>query len=249
MDVSCYLNRINYDGPTDVSLDTLRGLHYAHLLNVPFENMDIQRGTPIVLEQAALYKKIVERRRGGFCYELNGLFAQLLSELGFEVSMLSAGVALPDGAFGPDFDHMALLVRLDRPWLADVGFGNCFLFPVLLDDSSQTTDSTGVYCVKSDDSVRTLVKASDEGAWLPLYRFTLDHHELPEYEPRSIYHQTSPDSHFVRRAVCTRATIEGRITLSDKKLIVDEGGTRRETILPDDKACRGALLQHFDLAL
>ena len=85
-------------------------MHRAHLLAVPFENLDIHLGRPISLDQDALFGKIVTRRRGGFCYELNGLFALLLRELGFEVTLLSAGVARADGGFGPEFDHLTLLV-------------------------------------------------------------------------------------------------------------------------------------------
>src|SRR5271157_4958068 len=77
--------------------------------------------TPIRLEPPLLYEKIVVRRRGGFCYELNGLFSQLLTALGFQVQMLSARVRRDDGGFGPEFDHMLLKVELEQPWLVDVG--------------------------------------------------------------------------------------------------------------------------------
>src|SRR6185295_18386444 len=99
LNTDAYLKRINYTGPLNPSAETLRNLHLAHLLAVPFENLDIHLGRPIVLEDAALFDKIVERRRGGFCYELNGLFCWLLRELGFEASKLSAGVANTEGGF------------------------------------------------------------------------------------------------------------------------------------------------------
>src|SRR3989304_2800207 len=98
---------------------------------VPFENLDIIAGRPIVLEEEALLDKIVRRRRGGFCYELNGLFSALLRTLGFRVTRLSAGVLNEDGTFGPDFDHMTLLVELEDRWLADVGVGGFFREPPL----------------------------------------------------------------------------------------------------------------------
>src|SRR5690242_11838717 len=98
-DVAAYLDRIAYTGPLTPSLATLRALHLAHLRAVPFENLDIGLGRPIVLDDAALYEKIVVRQRGGFCYELNGLFARLLCELGFPVTLLSAGVKGGDGQF------------------------------------------------------------------------------------------------------------------------------------------------------
>ncbi len=112
-------------------MDALRRLHVAHLRTVPFENLDIHRGVPIVLEQDRILKKLVTDRRGGFCYELNSGFAWLLSELGYRVTLLSAEVARPEGGFGIPFDHMALLVEADGGlWLADVGFGDSFLYPL-----------------------------------------------------------------------------------------------------------------------
>src|SRR4029079_9045877 len=102
MDIQAYLDRNDYHGPLDPNAETLRALHVAHLLAVPFENLNIGVGWPIVLDEAALFDKIVVRRRGGFCYELNGLFAALLRGLGFQVTMLSAGVARADGGFGPE---------------------------------------------------------------------------------------------------------------------------------------------------
>src|SRR4029079_18755156 len=120
------LRRINYSGSLLPSAATLRELQLAHVQSVPFENLSIHSNEPIVLEDEALFEKVVERRRGGFCYELNGLFAALLRALGFKVEMVSAGVATADGGFSPDFSHMTLLVELDQRWLVDVAFGDSF---------------------------------------------------------------------------------------------------------------------------
>src|SRR5579885_980911 len=102
MDVEPYCERIGYEGPRQPSLDTLRALHRTHLYTVPFENLDIALGVPIILESARLHDMIVTRRRVGFCYELNGLFCELLLALGFRVSMLSGCVRRDDGGFGPE---------------------------------------------------------------------------------------------------------------------------------------------------
>src|SRR5271157_4831118 len=130
MDVEAYLRRIEYNGPRQPSASLLRSLHRQHLFNVPFENLDIPLATPIRLELPLLYDKIVVRRRGGFCYELNGLFCELLTAMGFQVRMLSARVRRNDGTFGPEFDHMLLKVELEETWLADVGFGESFVSPI-----------------------------------------------------------------------------------------------------------------------
>ena len=140
MDTEVYLERIGYSGPTRPSLNVLRRLHRRHLLSVPFENLDIRLHRPIVLSEAAFYDKIIKSHRGGFCYELNGSFALLLKRLGFNVSMLSSRVERKGGRFGPDFDHMTLLVQLKEPWLVDVGFGDSFTEPKRLDISGSQSD-------------------------------------------------------------------------------------------------------------
>src|SRR6185503_7138122 len=134
MDIKAYLERINYRGSLAPAAATLRALQVAHLLTVPFENLSIHAGQPILLDDDSLFTKIVTNRRGGFCYEANGLFAARLRALGFDVQMLSASVANEAGEFGADFDHMTLMVQLAQRWLVDVGFGDSFLEPLLLDE-------------------------------------------------------------------------------------------------------------------
>src|SRR2546428_7572640 len=124
MESKTYMERMEYLGPLRPSVEVLRKLHRRHMLSVPFENLDIHLGRPIILSENAFYNKIVKHRRGGFCYELNGSFARLLKKLGFKVSILSAPVARTGGGFSPDFDPMTLLSQLKAPWLADVGFRN-----------------------------------------------------------------------------------------------------------------------------
>ena len=102
MDIRDYLKRMNYQGSLEPTLQMLQALQMAHLLAIPFENLSIHYGQPIILQEETLYDKIVKRQRGGFCYELNGLFAWLLQQLGFSVTLLSAGVVNADGGFVPN---------------------------------------------------------------------------------------------------------------------------------------------------
>jgi N-hydroxyarylamine O-acetyltransferase len=248
MDLDRYLKRIKYDGPTDPSIEALRRLHRAHMVSVPFENLDIHLGRPIFLESEAFYTKIIEHRRGGFCYELNGLFAQLLGGLGFDVTLLSAGVAHKEGGFGPEYDHMALLVRLDEPWLADVGFGDSFLDPVPLVDSRPSQDSTGSYRVTTEGDYQFLLQSTDGERWRPLYRFTLEARDLAEFNPMATYQQSSPLSSFTQRRICSRATKSGRVTISDMKLTVTYDGNRQERLLSNDEEYRDALARYFEIA-
>lgn len=127
-----YLARIGARRPATPDADSLRDLHERHLNTVPFENVSIHLGERIGLDEKALFDKIVQRRRGGFCYELNGAFSGLLSALGFNVSLLSVKVFGDEGRLGPPFDHLALRVDLDEPWLVDVGFGRHARHPQLI---------------------------------------------------------------------------------------------------------------------
>jgi N-hydroxyarylamine O-acetyltransferase len=248
IDVARYLNRINYRGPPDVSADTLRELHKAHLLAVPFENLDIHLGRPIVLEEEKLLRKIVDERRGGFCYELNGTFAALLRALGFETSMLSAGVARDDGSFDPPFDHMALLVKLEERWLADVGFGDSFREPLLLDERGEQVQEGDAHRLVEDGEHLILQRRVDD-SWKPQFRFTLEPYEFADYDEMCRYHQTSPDSPFTQHRTCSRATPEGRITLTGMRLIVTEHGDRHERELANQDEWITALREHFAIDL
>jgi N-hydroxyarylamine O-acetyltransferase len=227
LNINAYLERINYHGSLAPTAETLRGLQVAHLLTVPFENLSIHAGHPIVLEDDALFTKIVENWRGGFCYEDNGLFAALLRALGFNVAMLSAEVANAEGQFGPNFDHMTLMVSLPvsslvssaQRWLVDVGFGDSFLEPLLLDERGEQVQRSRAYRILSDGT-RLLLMRRDEGdEWKAQYRFTLQTYSYADYAGMCRYHQTSPQSHFTRSRICSRATEDGRITLSEMRFI------------------------------
>jgi N-hydroxyarylamine O-acetyltransferase len=250
LNVKAYLERIDYHGPLAPDAETLRELQVAHLLAVPFENLSIHAGEPIVLEDEALLTKIVERRRGGFCYEANGLFAALLRELGFDVAMLSAGVANAEGGFGPDFDHMALMVSLDQRWLVDVGFGDSFLEPLLLDDRGEQTDGERAYRILPDGAHLILARRDDGGEWKAQYRFTLQPREYADYAEMCRHHQTSSQSHFTRARVCSRATREGRVTLSEMRLITTpKTGGRQERTLTSQEEYAGVLREHFGIEM
>lgn len=250
LDVNAYLNRIGYEGPRDPSPETLRNLQVAHLRTVPFENLSIHSHEPILLDDVALFEKVVQRRRGGFCYELNGLFAALLRSLGFEVEMLSAAVARSTGEFGHDFDHMTLLVKLEQPWVADVGFGDSFIEPLLLDEPGEQTQGARGYKFVSDGDHRVLMQRNYDGTWAPQYRFTLKPHVYADYEEMCQYQQTSPDSHFTKERICTRATPTGRVTLSGLRLITTRNaGERAEKDLAGEDEYTAALREHFGIVM
>jgi N-hydroxyarylamine O-acetyltransferase len=252
IDVDSYLRRIGSEGVDEPDAVSLLALHRAHLLSVPFENLDIHLGRPIELSEESLHRKIVDARRGGFCYELNGLFAALLRELGFHVSMLSAGVMGAKGDFGPPFDHLALEVTDagGSRWLADVGFGEGFMDPVPFEVGREDEQDTGTYRVDVDDGQYVLWRKPPEAeAFEAQYRFPPDAHVLADFEAMCHHHQTSPQSSFPRTRVCSLALPDGRVTLTDDTLIVTREGRRAEQPIEDDAAYRAALREHFGIVV
>ena len=262
MNVDAYLERIDYSGSREPNANTLRNLQVAHLHSVPFENLSIHAGEPIVLNDDALYRKIVEKHRGGFCYEANGAFAALLRALGFNVVMLAAGVAkgtntvskptvenLRSIEFGPVFDHMALMVTLADRWLVDVGFGDSFQEPLLLDETKQQQQGNQMFCLVPDHDQRILLRKDDVDEWQPQYRFTLDSYSYTDYEDMCRFHQTSPESHFTKARICSRLTDNGRITLSDMRLITSANGEREERLLWNDDEYQQILKDQFGVVM
>ena len=254
IDVGPYLERIGFEGTPEPDAETLRELHRAHLLAVPFENLDIHIGRRIVLDVAALERKIVGERRGGFCYELNGAFSALLGAIGYQVSMLEARVRKGDGkSFGPPFDHLLLRVRCPgspEDWLADIGFGDSFLEPLRLLVGSEQADPTGSYRIEeADGDLELRRRSADSGAWDAEHRFGTYAHELASFQAMCRYHQTSPRSPFTQRRVCSLATPTGRLTLRDDRLIVTDAGRRSERPIDGEAAFREALLEHFGVRL
>jgi N-hydroxyarylamine O-acetyltransferase len=249
LDVDAYLDRIAYPGPRTPTAAVLRDLQVAHLLAVPFENLSIHAGEPIELEIGSLFDKIVKRRRGGFCYEANGLFAALLRALGFDVSLLSAAVARPEGGFGADFDHMALLVKLEEPWLVDVGFGDSFRQPLRLDERGEQVQGRWAYRIAAgDDGLSLQQREAAATEWETRYYFTLHPYTYADFAAMCHYHQVSPQSPFTQRRVCSQATAAGRLTLSGMRLIATTlDGERHERLLQDEEEVRAVLLEEFGI--
>jgi N-hydroxyarylamine O-acetyltransferase len=249
VDVAAYLTRIAYCGPTEPTAETLRAIHHAHLLSVPFENLDIPLGRKIILDEDAILHKIVDQRRGGFCYELNGAFAALLRALGFHTTLLSARVARDAGGESPEFDHLTLRVDLQDPWLADVGFGESFLEPLRLESGREQLDPAGTFRLVQVEERLQMKKLESSGRWKRQYSFGLHPRSLNDFAGMCHYHQTSPESHFTQNRICSRATPDGRITLSGTKLIVTRRGQRQERTLFSEDEWNNAIQEHFGIKL
>ncbi|HEY7602710.1 MAG TPA: arylamine N-acetyltransferase [Gaiellaceae bacterium] len=245
MDIDAYLRRIGVSGRPEPTLDSLAELASAHLRSVPFENLDIAAGRPLSLEPEAIFDKLVVRRRGGFCYELNGLFGWLLRDLGFEVTLLAAQTVDPtSGDPGQERAHLVLLVDLDGRWLVDIGWGEVYRGPFALRAGNEHTDGgiasyrldrlDGRWQIveRHDDSLETNLKQIP--GWRIAYRFDLTPHELPDFVDTCRWQETE-SPFFTGHRFCTIATPYGRRTLMDDRLIVREGGTRTRRPVTDQE--------------
>jgi N-hydroxyarylamine O-acetyltransferase len=241
---SAVTSRDSESPPARADADALRKLHAAHLDNVPFENLSIHLGEPIALDERSVLDKLVEQRRGGFCYELNGGFAMLLGALGYQVELLGARVMLSD-RLGPPLDHLALRVRTPDPWLVDVGFGAHSRYPLRLDTSEPQDDPGGTFEICPAAHGDLDVRKDGRTQYLLEDR----PRELDEFAAMCWYQQNSPASMFTRSPVCTLPVGEGRVTLSGRLLIRTEDGQRTETALADDDAVLAAYRDCFGVEL
>jgi N-hydroxyarylamine O-acetyltransferase len=253
MDVRTYLQRIGFDMPVQPDVKTLFGLHRTHLLTVPFENLDIHLGKPIRLNEQALWDKIILRRRGGFCYELNGMFAWLLKEIGFEVTYLNGRVYNDQGQRGREFDHLTLLARIpdeEAGWLADVGFGDSFFEPLKFDYGNEQVQGLRAFRLERVADGVDLLRREYDGSWTQQYFFDLQARTFPaDYEASCQYHQTSPKSSFTGERVVSLATPDGRITLDSNNLTVTANGKRIKRQLSDETEFQEFLKYYFEIEL
>lgn len=242
--VDAYLARLGLPRPERADVTALAALQRAHLGAVPFENLSVHLGEPIVLEPGALFEKIVTGGRGGFCYELNGLFAELLRALGYRVTLL-AGRVFQGERMGPPFDHMALRVDLDEPWLADVGFGNFGHLPLRLDVRDEQKDPAGIFTVTPYAAGPDGPAGPERDADLvvtmngePQYRLDRRPYRLADFAPTCWWQATSPASHFRRGTTCSRLTADGgRTTLAGTRLIrTGADGEKATRQLTEDEA-------------
>lgn len=234
MNVDRYLERIGVDRSSiSADIDSLRLLQRSHLLSIPFENLDIHWKRLIVLDLDRFHQKIVGERRGGFCYELNGLFKELLKEVGFTTRLISARV-FNGSTHGPEYDHVAIIVTLDgEGYLADVGFGDFSAEPLSFVLDVEQSDPNGVFLIRRFDDEYFEVAKRVDGEWKSEYIFQDIARELSDFAEMCDFQQYSPESHFTKGKLCSIMTATGRKTLTDSKFIVTASGERIETDVDD----------------
>ena len=214
-----YLKRINYSGRLEPDIELLSELQKRHLLNIPFENLDIHYKKHIELDIDRIYKKVIEGNRGGFCYELNGLFYELLLSLNFEAKRISARVYNSGNNFSPEFDHFAIIVKIGNvEYLTDVGFGEFSFKPLELILGKLQNDQRVYYIIDKYDEHYFQVNKIENGKSTPEYIFTTLARDIMDYKKMCEFHQTDLRSHFMKKRLISLATKNGRITITNNIL-------------------------------
>jgi len=235
LDLDAYLARIGLAGGLAPTLPTLRALVRAHVLTIPFENLEIVLGRPVLLGVEDLQNKLVRSPRGGYCYEHVSLFAAVLERLGFQATGLAARVQVGAGVLRPA-THALLRVRVpgsEREWICDVGFGEGQLEPVELADGAEATGEKWAFRLERlerDGAGRWLLRALRPGGPADMHAFTLDRRYAIDYLVLNHYISTHPRSPFVGRLVVQGVRPEVRHVLHDTALTSSRTDGAVETV-------------------
>jgi N-hydroxyarylamine O-acetyltransferase len=245
-ELSRYFARIGYSGDTRASLTTLRALHRAHLLAIPYENLDIHLGVPLTLDPDRMFAKLVDDHRGGWCYEMNGVFGRVLASLGFDVRRVAGAVGRAEHGWRAQGNHLVLIVVVDRPWIVDVGFGDGFLSPLPLEPG--TYAQAFLHYRVSRDGPRWRVDNHAHGG-ADGFDFTLTPRTLEDFATQCRELQTSPESSFVKTTVVERFTRDGLVMLRGATLreVTAAGATSR--VIRDADEFTAVLRDRFGLDL
>lgn len=246
-----YFDRIAYQGPLKPELNLLKALQRQHLLTIPFENLDIHLGRRITLDFEWIFDKLILQQRGGFCYELNGLFGHLLQKLGFSVKYVSAIVMDDQQQWTPEYDHLSLVVSLpEGDYLSDVGFGRFSFWPIKLEKGMIQEDEEGRFRVESGPAERLMISKWKDNEWVGEFAFYNQPQDLQNFAPRCAYQQDDPNSHFLKQRIITRPGPHGRLTLTDKSFKITKAGlTLHEVAIIDEADFQQKLKQYFSISL
>ncbi|HEX4382976.1 MAG TPA: arylamine N-acetyltransferase [Myxococcales bacterium] len=245
MDLDGYLRRIGYSGLIRPDLATLRGVHRAHQLAVPFENLDVQLRRPVALDAEAAFDKIVRRRRGGWCYELNGLMAEALKALGFRVTRLCAGVMREHEGDAQLGNHLCLLVELDEPYLVDVGFGGSLLEPLPLAAGARSDVPYDLCLSQLDDGHWRFVETTQSEPFSFDFRLGAADENLFARHCQRL--QTEASSPFVQNLVVQRRTLETHLSLRGRVLTTLTAAGATKAVLRSAEELVATLRDRFDL--
>ncbi|HMI88679.1 MAG TPA: arylamine N-acetyltransferase [Polyangiaceae bacterium] len=249
-DLDAYFARIGYSGATRPTLETLNGIVHCHVQAIPFENLDILLGRPIDLDPAALEKKLIVDRRGGYCFEQNGLLLLVLEALGFHARPLSARVRYQRPRdFIPPRTHVFIRVELEgTSWLADVGVGAFSLTSAIRLDSTeeQATPHEPRRIVREGARLFHQVRLAE--AWHDICEFTLEEMPFIDRELGSWFTSTHPQSQFKSRLVAARAIVDGgRMTILNREFTLRRRGGVETRLLTTPEELLSVLASDFGL--
>ena len=243
--LSAYLARVGYDGPLTPTIGTLRALHRAHLTAIPYENLDIHLGRTLTLDREATFDKLVDGRRGGWCFEMNGTFGWVLEAIGFDVRYVGGAVKRTERG-APAFDsHLVLIVTLDRPYIVDVGFGDGFFEPLPLEPGRYRQHALEFGVSRDGDWWRV---HNHEHGGADSYDFTLEPRSIESFADKCHELQTAPDSGFVRSTVCGRYERDGLVVLRGAVLREIRAGGLAVRVIEDADDYLRVLAERFGLA-
>jgi len=245
-----YFERIKFKHTAKADLRTLRELHKQHVFTIPFENLDVLYGDPISLDPSKLFQKLISEKRGGYCFELNGLFQLLLENLGFDVYSAS-GRVLFDSDGIPPRSHRLLIVNIEKEqWLVDVGFGAFGLFePIPLKIGVEYHQFGDVFKLDHDQKLGFIFKTKVNNSWISQYSFGLEHFLPIDFMFPNYYHSHSSESIFCQKKICQLPTPEGRKKMVDMKLSVPVNGQTIETVAKNENDFFSLLKTHFNIEI
>ena len=251
MRVEKFLKRIGFTGTPKVDYETLAQIQTRFVLSIPFENLDMhykEGGIPHDLEAA--YEKIVERGRGGFCYECNGLLYLMLREMGFRTELLSGRMTIDGPLDGPEFGHMFLRVTIDRPYIVDVGNGQSFRTPLYEDGGNEAWIPEGFWFRMGPHiDGWTLYSRSKDTRWNTRFNYEPIARDFNQFASGNAYHHTSPDSPFPKGPMATIATPEGRIFVTRNHFVENRFGEKIDTPLTSEAEFLDCLKTRFNIIL
>jgi N-hydroxyarylamine O-acetyltransferase len=240
-----YLKRINYQGVIGVTDEVLTSLHKQHVFHVPFENLDIHYKRIFNLDIERVYQKVIDDKRGGFCYELNFLFNWLLTELGFSSRIIASRIFSEDGIPGPEFDHMSVIANTGKDFLVDVGYGDLFVTPIEIKKGIQSDGRNYFQIDEWNENEYVLSMSVDGKSFSRRYTFSLDPVDIEDFALICLDKQTNPNSYFVKNVVCTKPTDTGRITIFNNKLVEKSGGLKIENNIESEEHLTKYLQDNF----
>ncbi len=250
--LDAYFDRVQYSGPSNASLETLRALHMAHVFTVPFENLNIHMGRPIDLDPEILISKIVHQTRGGYCFEMNGLFALVLEAMGFKLDRLLARILFGrDPAKLNPRTHQLLLVHIGKErWMVDVGYGaRGLMAPLLFEVGHTERQFMDHFALRHDDTLGYVLQGEIEGDWKNLYCFSLEPNLPVDYIVPNYYTSTWPQSHFVQQRICAMPARTGRLAMTNATLKITSNGVTTETHAENHAQYLAMLRDHFGIRL